>query len=263
MNPDLEHLIVLQAQDLDLSHLRSKIADAPRRVAAAEGALEQAKSSVASLRAFLAAEEKLRRSQDSDIASARTKLDRVRRALDTATSAAQVNAFEHEISFTRAAIDKMEDEAFASLERTEALEPQAEEAVALLQRRQTELEEERARATRTVDESRSQIAGVEVQRQQLRGEVTEQSLALYDRLAKSKGTALAEALGTANEGKCSACQMTVRPQRWRDLTGHDHDDTIFTCETCGRILFWDPRRDTPKPWEAGDRLRRAQAGSTR
>ena len=38
MNADLEHLIVLQAQDLELKRLRQELAEAPRRVAAAEAA---------------------------------------------------------------------------------------------------------------------------------------------------------------------------------------------------------------------------------
>jgi hypothetical protein len=53
--------------------------------------------------------------------------------------------------------------------------------------------------------------------------------------------------------------MMVRPQRWNDLTGREHEDQIFTCETCGRILFWDPRRDTPQSWQAGERLASAQS----
>ncbi len=53
--------------------------------------------------------------------------------------------------------------------------------------------------------------------------------------------------------------MMVRPQRWNDLTSREHEDQIFTCETCGRILFWDPRRDTPQSWQAGERLASAQA----
>jgi hypothetical protein len=53
----------------------------------------------------------------------------------------------------------------------------------------------------------------------------------------------------------------VRPQRWKDLTGSDHEDQIFTCETCGRILFWDPRRDNPQSWQAGERLASAQAST--
>ncbi len=45
MNADLEHLVVLQAQDLELKRLRQELAEAPRRVAAAEAA--RAKSEAA------------------------------------------------------------------------------------------------------------------------------------------------------------------------------------------------------------------------
>ena len=52
--------------------------------------------------------------------------------------------------------------------------------------------------------------------------------------------------------------MGMRPQRWQDLIGRDHEAEIFTCESCGRILFWDPRRDTPRSWAAGERLEAAR-----
>lgn len=263
MNPDLEHLIVLQAQDLDLARLRTEIAEAPRRVQAAEAALRSAQEAAVKVRQSLTEEEKLRRSKESDIATQRSKLDRLHRSLDGASSAAQIAAFENEIRFSEAAIAKLEDDEYASLERTEALLPQQVQAEALQGRRNEELEAERKRSAQVIESNREQVAGVEEQRQQLRAQVSENWLSQYDRLSKSKGTALAEALGTATQGRCSACQMGVRPQRWRDLTGRDHEDNIFTCESCGRMLFWDPRRDTPKAWEIGDRLRRAQTGSSR
>jgi hypothetical protein len=56
--------------------------------------------------------------------------------------------------------------------------------------------------------------------------------------------------------------MMVRPQRWNDLTSREHEDTIFNCETCGRMLFWDPRRDTPRSWSAGERLASASEPRT-
>ncbi|MFP5231602.1 MAG: C4-type zinc ribbon domain-containing protein, partial [Acidobacteriota bacterium] len=65
-------------------------------------------------------------------------------------------------------------------------------------------------------------------------------------------------LSEALDHKCSACQMMVRPQRWNDLTDRDpnseHANTIFTCETCGRMLYYDPRRDAPVRWTPGERL---------
>ena len=118
MNAQLENLIVLQAQDLDLARMRGEVAEAPRRVKQAEASLAAAGKSVAGLRASLAEEEKLRRRQESEIASQRAKETRLRRSLDGATSTVQVSAFEHEIAFARAATTQLEDEEFASMERT-------------------------------------------------------------------------------------------------------------------------------------------------
>lgn len=263
MNPDLEHLIVLQAQDLDLARLRSELEEGPRRVRQAETALAAAQKNVDAARSALGAEEKLRRDEEREIASQRTKLERLRRSLDAATSAAQVGAFEHEIGFAQAAIARLEDEEFASLERTEALEAELKDREATLKHSTEQVEAERSRAARVKTENEGSIAGIELQRKELRGQIEPQWLATYDRLRKAKGTAVAEALGSATQGKCAACQMGVRPQRWQDLTGRDHEDEIFMCESCGRMLFWDPRRDTPKAWAPGDRLRSAQAGSAR
>ena len=269
MNPDLEHLVVLQAQDLELARLRGELAEAPRRVAAAEKSLAAAEKSLAQCRGRLATEDKLRRSQELDVAGHRAKLIRLRRSLDGATSAQQVSAFEHEISFAEAAIRTLEDEELASMERTEGLEVEQTSAAATAERAKATLASERERAATLKAQNEATISGIERERLALRKEVAERWLATYDRLAKTRGTAIAEAVGTATAGKCAACQMGVRPQRWQDLIGRDHLDEIFNCESCGRLLFWDPRRDTPRSWSAGERLQAAQgsgaapAGSTR
>ena len=263
MNPDLEHLIVLQAQDLDLARLRTELTSAPRYVKDAEAALLSAEKAHAAVRSALAEEERLRRGQESEIGTQRSKITRLRRSLDAATNTAQVAAFEHEIGFAASAVSRLEDEELASMERTETLEAEETRAAALVAQRRQHLDAERLRVTQLTADHKAQIEGIEQQRRELRSQITDTVLATYDRLTKAKGTAIAEALGNATQGKCAACQMAVRPQRWQDLIGREHEDEIFICDTCGRMLFWDPRRDTPKPWEPGDRLRRAQAGSPR
>lgn len=257
MNPDLEHLVILQAQDLELQRLRKEQAEAPLRVTAAEAASKSAEQRLAKLRQDLAAEEKLRRSQELDADGHRGKITRLRKQMDNATSAAQINALEHEIKFAEEAIRKLEDEELASLERTESLESSEAAAAAAVESTRSALDSERVRAAATVDRARAGIEGIETERRNLRAQISEGPLATYDRVAKAKGSGLAEAI----DHKCSACQMMLRPQRWNDLTGREHEDKIFTCETCGRILFWDPRRDTPRAWEAGERLASAQSAA--
>ncbi len=261
MNPQLEHLIVLQAQDLDLARLRGELLEAPRRVKAAEAALATAEAALSGVRTKLGSEEKLRRGQESEIAGHRSKLERLRRSLDTATSAQQVAAFEHEIGFAETAIATLEEAEFASLERTETLEAEDGAAKTAANRTKTALAAEQERAAASKSRNEATVAGLEHERTSLRAEIEGRWLAAYDKLAKTRGTAVAEAIGTATAGKCAACQMGVRPQRWQDLTGREHQDEIFSCESCGRMLFWDPRRDTPRPWTTGERLQAAQAAA--
>lgn len=262
MNPDLEHLVVLQAQDLELTRLRAELLEAPRRVKAAELALTGAEFSLGSCRGRLASEEKLRRGQELEIASHRAKLERLRRSLDSATSAQQVSAFGNEITFGNSAIQTLEDAELASMERTEAFDVEEKTLGATAERLKTSLLAERERAATSKSQNEATIAGIERERGSLRKEISPAPLATYDRLTKSRGTAVAEAIGNATAGKCAACQMGVRPQRWQDLIGRDHLDEIFNCESCGRMLFWDPRRDTPRSWAAGERLQSAQAGGS-
>ena len=161
MNPDLEHLIVLQAQDLELGRLRAEQAEAPRLVAAAEQAHKAAEAELANTRQSLAAEEKLRRTQESDADSHRSKIARLRRQMDAATSAAQISALEHEIGFAESAIRTLEDEELASLERTEQLEARQTAAAAELDRTRAALDAERLRAVETQDRTRAAVAAME------------------------------------------------------------------------------------------------------
>jgi len=257
MNADLENLVVLQAQDLELQRLRQELRDAPLRVTNAEAVFKSAEHGLARVRTDLAAEEKLRRSQELDADAFRSKITRLRKQLDSATSAAQISALEHEIHFAESGIRKLEDEELASLERTEALESAEKSAATSVDSNRSILEAERSSAAATLERARTNIVAIEAERSNLRTQIDEARLSQYDRIAKAKGSGLSEAI----DHKCSACQMMVRPQRWNDLTGRDHEDDIFTCETCGRMLFWDPRRDTPRSWNAGDRLASAQAST--
>lgn len=255
MNADLEHLIVLQAQDLELRRLRQELADAPRQVAASEAARAHAEAALAEATRSLAKEETLRRAQELEVKDRQGKIARLRKQMETATSAAQITALEHEISFSEQAIAKLEDEELASLERTDAFEIARGEATLTLEVTTATLAASRVRAADITARNTAAIASIETERAATRALIDEARLSVYDRIAKAKGTGISEAI----DHKCSACQMLIRSQRWNDLTGRDHDNEIFTCETCGRMLFYDPRRDAPVRWTPGEKLSAASS----
>ena len=127
------------------------------------------------------------------------------------------------------------------MERGEQLDGQRRLADAAVQAAETKLAGERERAAKTVAEDQRLVVEIDAARQAQRAGIGQDSLSLYDRISKAKGTGIAEAWLQ----KCTACQMLVRPQRWNDLRERDNQERM-TCESCGRLLWYDPARDTPQ-----------------
>jgi uncharacterized protein len=242
MHPDLEKLIVLQGLDVEAKRLREEMAVLPKHVLGLETKAKATVGQRAVVVGLIAKEEALRRRQELDVKDYQAKIAKVRKQLDQATTTVQVAAFEHEIAFGQAEVSRLEDAELESMERSEGLEAQkalADEAVASDEK---VLERERARAAETIAADKTALAEVEQKRAAVRPEIGEDALSIYDRISKAKGTAVAEALNQ----KCMACQMMLRPQKWNDLRDRSNDETMMTCESCGRLLYYDPARDAPQ-----------------
>lgn len=251
MHPDLEKLIVLQSHDLEARRLHEQVAALSKQVTAAEARAKAAAGELAAVKELIAKEEALRRREESEIADLREKVERARKKTDYATSAAQLTALEHEVAFARSEITRLEDAELESMERSEELEAKRTAGAETSADAAAALERERTRAAEVTAEDKAALAELEVKRTALRAEIVksetgENSLSVYDRIAKAKGTAVSEAV----DQKCSACQMLLRPQRWNEIRDNSPDgasaQTLMTCESCGRLLYYDPARDAPQ-----------------
>ena len=241
MHPDLEKLMELQQLDLEGKRLREEMAALPKLVAQLEAKAKATVGQRAVVIELIAKEEVLRRRQESDVRDHQAKIAKIRKQLDLATDTKQVAAFEHEIAFAQAAITKLEDAELESMERSEELDTQkrvADKAVADAEAKHLQ---ERERAAATVAADKVKLTEVETDRFKKRPAIGELALSMYDRIAKAKGTGIAEALNQ----KCTACQMLLRPQRWNELRNREVED-LLTCESCGRLLWYDPARDAPQ-----------------
>ena len=242
MHPDLEKLMILQTHDVEAKRLRDEMIALPKLVASLDSKSKSVTGQRAVVLDLITKEDALRRRQESDVKDHQAKIARVRKQLDLATTTVQVTAFEHEMAFAQGEIGRIEDAEFESMERSEGLEAQrklADDAVSDAGKIHAR---ERTRAIETIAADKVLLATVDAARAVLRPQISEAALSTYDRIAKGKGNAVAEAVNQ----KCMACQMMVRPQRWNDLRDRSNDDTMMTCESCGRLLYYDPARDAPQ-----------------
>lgn len=261
MQTQIENLVKLQKIDLERSHLAQKAKALPGEVSQAEAMLTGAQQQAATACAALAREETLRNRLDREIQGHRQKAARYREQQNTITTAAQAEAIEHEVRFAESEVERLENEEFASLERTEAQEGTLALARAEVEEFAATLDTTRARVHARQQEIAAEQNALQAEREQVRNEIEPELLASFDRIAANRGTGLAR----AENQQCTGCRMGIRPQTWNQL----REGELLTCDSCGRMIYWDPAIDpapkAPQPEPipgAGRAIRRTGQANT-
>ena len=231
MHADLEKLVLLQRTDLEIARLVAEIAALPKHLAVIEAKLTAARTALAKADASLKAEELIRRRCESDIKDKQQKILKYRQQIDAVKTNDQFTALQHEVAFAEKEISRFEDVELESMERSEQLDAAHKAAATELAEQSIVIEREKIRARETTAADGAELVTLRTERLALRQHVSEETLATYDRVSKSRGTGVAQGLSQ----KCSACQMLVRPQKWNEL----RDGAMMTCDSCGRLLYYD------------------------
>ena len=262
MQPKIENLVKLQTVEAERAKVALAIKALPAQIARAEAALAAMQGKASAASDALNREEMLRNRLDRDVAQHRQKAARYKSQQDTVTTSAQATAIGHEVQFAESEIERLENEEFASLERSEAEEANLAAARAQVEELAANLEKTREVVASEKKELEQQQASLSDDREALRKEIEPDLLARYDRIASTRGTGIAR----ADNQQCTACRMGVRPQVWNQL----REGELLTCDSCGRLLYWDstvpaaPKTPQPDPAaaEAGRAIRKPrQAGA--
>jgi hypothetical protein len=260
MQAHIENLVKLQDVDLERARITLAARALPTEIAQAQAVLAKAQHQAAEASDALNREETLRTRLEREIAGHRQKTARFRTQLDSVKTPEQAAAIEHEITFVSAEAERLENEEFTSLERTEAQEAALAAARAEVEDLSVALDKIRARVTHRQKEFSAQLATLNAERETLRQALEPDLLVRYDHLTASRGTGLAR----VDNQQCTGCRMGVRPQTWNQL----REGELLNCDSCGRLLYWDPSM-APAPKEpqpvhtpaARPRIPKSQAGA--
>ena len=232
MHPDTHLVIQLQSLDQKIAAFEKEVAALPKHIAAIEKTLESHVRKLDADRAALTANQKDRKKLEGDIQVNEQKISKLKDQMLQVKTNEQYRAFQNEIEFIQKESRKAEDRILELMTESEPLDGNVKKAEAALKEEKQVVEGEKTRA-------RERTAADQKQLDQLRGEKTEVTAKLpaavmtkYAHIRKKwSGTVIAEVVG----GRCSACQIIVRPQYMQDLK---KGEELMTCESCGRFLYY-------------------------
>jgi len=236
MLPDIEKLLELQIADKEIRRLRDEVAALPKRVAVIEQKLAGTKAHLEKVRTAAKADEANRKKFEANIKDLQGKISKYRdQSLDVKTND-QYKALLHEIQFAEQEIRLNEDRILEVMVNVDAREKDVKAAEAELKAETAEIETEKEDARKVTAEDQTKLAEWNAKREALRHEISEDTLRQYDRVAKFRGSGLAE----VREQKCMGCQVMLRPQTYNEVK---NGEKIMVCESCQRIVYYNPANE--------------------
>jgi predicted nucleic acid-binding Zn-ribbon protein len=233
MNPRLEQLIHLQRVESELKRTQGGMAEIPRRKAELEAELAADRAHLDAARHSLDDSLKARKRHEGSLQDLEGKRSKYKGQLMDVKTNKEYTAMLHEIEGVEREIRTIEDQVLGEMEKAETLTGEVKKEEVTFKAR-----EERHRTdVRGLDERARVLEGdaarLGAERDQVAKGLDEDTLEMFQRIAKLRGSAMAE----ARDGMCQVCHVKLRLQLYSDLK---RNEEIVQCPACNRILYYEP-----------------------
>ncbi|MGA7633020.1 MAG: C4-type zinc ribbon domain-containing protein [Terriglobales bacterium] len=236
MLPDIEKLLELQTADKEIRKLQDEVAALPKRMAVIEQKLAGTKAHLEKVRTAAKSDEANRKKFEANIKDLQGKISKYRdQSLDVKTND-QYKALLHEIQFAEQEIRLNEDRILEVMVNVDARDKEVKAAEAELKAETAEIDREKQEALKVTAEDQKKLAEWNAKRNGLRQGISEDVLRQYERVAKFRGSGLAE----VRDQKCMGCQVMLRPQTYNEVR---NGEKVMVCESCQRVNYYNPANE--------------------
>lgn len=231
MPSEISVLLGIQKLDQRIGELTREIDNLPKHVASIKARLAAHRQALERTQAILAENGKERRHLESQVGDQKQKIAKLQDQMNGARTNEQFRAFQHEIQFCKDAVDQFEERILENMEQAETLQSNVSQAVADLKVEEAKVANDVEVATARIEADKQERARKESDRNSAVTQVSSSTMQVYERIRTSRGPAIAPII----DERCGACHVRVRPKFLQDL--RHLTDGVFTCESCGVIVF--------------------------
>ena len=233
MNPDLEKLVRLHHAEAELKRVESGLAEIPHLRKEIDDRLARDRSHLDAAKAALEVSQKARKQNEAAVQDLEAKRSKYKGQLMEVKTNKEYTAVLHEIEGVERDIKAREDLILEEMEKAEALAQEVKREEADFRGVEADAKREKAELDARAAKLEAEARRVKGERDEVAAAVPEDPLALYARVAKQRGAAVAE----ARDGMCQACHVRMRVQIWVEVKKNEQ---LFQCESCSRVLYYEP-----------------------
>ena len=232
MQPDFEHLLILQDRDLRLQDIATQLGKIPREKEQASERLARHQAAADAAKLALQENEVAIKNVELDIGTRRQTINRLKTQQFETRKNEEYQALAHEVIRYTKEVDGLETTELELMDKADQLRAALQEAKEALAKLQKGVDEEIAQLDQRTAALEAERAEMLEKRGTVSARIDEDLLSLYDRLLASRGAPVVVALTPS--AQCQGCHVkaissvAVRVQGGKELV---------QCENCGRILY--------------------------
>ena len=236
MLPDLEHLIHLQQLEDSTADARGKIEALPARLEALEALIAGREGTVATATAGHDEQKVARALVEKDVAEVQGRLNRFKEQLMAVRTNKEYHAMQTEIAHAEHELQRLEDGLLEQMLEADVLSADVREAGQLLAKERAAADRERHEIEQEHALLQEQLTRLNGEQAQIADRLAAPTKDLFETLARGrKGVAVVE----ARDGRCTSCQVRLRPQLFNDVLSNS---ALIQCESCQRVLYFAEHR---------------------
>jgi predicted nucleic acid-binding Zn-ribbon protein len=230
----LSSLVALQALDTAADAARKKISDVPAAERALDAATVAAQAAVDDVRAKVNENGAARRSLEKEVATIDMRMAKFEDHKAAVKTNQEFQALNHEIEVAQTSKSALEDQIITLMDEADTLNAALKAAEAALADQKKSADASRAALQADRAKLEADIARLTTERKTATASIPPALLTKYDQIARNrKGVAVSAMIA----GHCTACNVRLRPHVEQQVR---RNDSIVSCDSCQRILYYVP-----------------------